>query len=589
MTLVAGIFSRSARLEIPDETCNTLSRVISRDLNDSPSVFRDKRLFVVKADIGAFGEPAWVTGPDGSVTAVTGEPLLESVSGAHNRALETALLHQSHSESRWNALASARGVFTAMSYYPSPARIAIATDRLGLRPMFVWLGDEHIAFASQLRILESVDIVPKEMDVRGVAELSAIGFPLADRTPYTNIFLLKAGEVLFATDDRISRSRYWRWDQIEPSQADVASLAVLANERFKSAVALRLRGDRTTASYLSGGLDSRAVVTALRKAGANLHTFNFSLSGTLDEVIGGEFARRIGTTHHQGITVSEEPEWSAMMSAKWSEVWRSLDSKPERPGLVWSGDGGSVSLGYVYMTQELVALLRSGNPEAAIALFLRRQGSNVPYRFLRAPVAQQLRRVLQRGIEEELADIESEDRGRAFHLFLMMNDQRRHLATHFSTIDLHRLEFQLPFFDSAFLETVLSVPIDLSLGHGFYMRWLEHFGEDVTSVPWQAYSGHVPCPLPMPATGAYQWGSRHRDRIRAARKRQWLGRARTVLAAEDFPHALMNRRYLRIASLMYALGLRDYRGVMRTAHHFHNYWSASAGRYRLPDAARISV
>lgn len=93
----------------------------------------------------------------------------------------------------------------------------------------------------------------------------------------------------------------------------------------------------------------------------------------------------------------------------------------------------------------------------------------------------------------------------------------------------------------------------------------------------------------MPPAGVYQWGSRHREQIRDARKRLLLKRARSVLTARDFPHALLNRRFLGIAAMMYALGLRDYRGVMRAAHHFQNYWSASAGRYRLPDSASLSA
>ena len=585
MTLVAGIFCRTTRPQILEGACHTLLSSISRMPDERVTVFRDDRVCIAKVDIGAFGELAWFQGSDGSVTGVTGEPLYGTDAGIGNRARDTEILHQGLGDAAWHELAVTRGAFTAVSYHLRPVRIAIATDRLGLRPMYVWVGDEFVVFTSQLRVLESLEIVPKEMDVRGVAELSALGYPLGDRTPYSGIFLLKAAEVLSATDAGISRHRYWRWDSLEPARADDATLAATAFERFESAVVRRIRKDSTTAAYLSGGLDSRSVVAALRRAAVNVHTFNFSLSGTLDEVIGEEFARRIGTTHHRGSKVSAEPQWSAMMSESWGDVRRRLNQLPEHPNLVWSGDGGSVSLGYVYMSEELVALLRSGDRGAAIEMFLRRQGSNVPLRFLRSSVARELRGVLQRGIEEELAGIDSADPGRAFHLFLMLNDQRRHLATHFDNIDLHRLEFQLPFFDGAFLETVLSVPIDSCIGHKFYMRWLERFGPDVTAVPWQAYSGHVPCSLPLPPEAGYQWGVRHRKRIGAARKKEMLEKARSVLTAPDFPDALLNRPYLRIASVMYALGLRDYRGVMRAAHHFYRYWNASSGRYRLPDAS----
>ncbi|MGI9076814.1 MAG: hypothetical protein ACR2G6_05700, partial [Gemmatimonadaceae bacterium] len=154
MTLVAGIFSRTARLRIPDEACNTLSRVISRMPDERVAVFRDDRVCIVKVDVKAFGEAAWFAGTDGSVTGVTGEPLIGPDPGVRNRAREAEILHQSLGKARWHELAMTRGVFSAASYHPEPARLAIATDRLGLRPMYVWIGNEFVAFSGQLRVLE---------------------------------------------------------------------------------------------------------------------------------------------------------------------------------------------------------------------------------------------------------------------------------------------------------------------------------------------------------------------------------------------------------------------------------------------------
>ena len=62
-------------------------------------------------------------------------------------------------------------------------------------------------------------------------------------------------------------------------------------------------------------------------------------------------------------------------------------------------------------------------------------------------------RVVEAEIEE--AGVRTE---RGYHLYLMNNDQRRHLHHHFENIDRYRAEFMMPFYDAEFVKLMLSVP-----------------------------------------------------------------------------------------------------------------------------------
>jgi hypothetical protein len=186
-------------------------------------------------------------------------------------------------------------------------------------------------------------------------------------------------------------------------------------------------------------------------------------------------------------------------------------------------------------------------------------------------------------LQEELDALHCADAGRCLHLVLMQNDQRRHLAAHFEGIDLSRLEYQLPFFDSDFVESVLRVPLDFCLGHRLYMQWLRYFPEVVLSVPWQAYPGHEPCPLPIASGVAYQWAEDVSRMRRAAERRALLGQAAQMLRASNFPKPLLRRQYLRFATLLYRLRIRDVGYVIRAAHRYAEYWSKCDGRYVLPE------
>ncbi len=226
--------------------------------------------------------------------------------------------------------------------------------------------------------------------------------------------------------------------------------------------------------------------------------------------------------------------------------------------------------------------MRVGRVDEAIETYLRQESVSVICRLLKSDLGNLLEEQFRQGIREELAELHSADAGRNFYLFIMLNDQRRKLSGHFENLDLHRLELQLPFFDSEFLAFVISLPIERCLGHKFYSKWLGQFSTAAASVPWQTYPGHEPCPIPIPQGLAYQWDGAHQVSQFVAIKPNLLRQAREMIRARDFPSAILNRSYLRLTSLIYQLGLRDYSYVIDVARKYHKYWRVCGGRYATP-------
>jgi len=161
----------------------------------------------------------------------------------------------------------------------------------------------------------------------------------------------------------------------------------------------------------------------------------------------------------------------------------------------------------------------------------------------------------------------------------MHNDQRRKLISHFENIDLHRLEFQLPFFDGRFLESVIATPLDLCLRHKFYVKWLSRFIPEVTAVPWQAYPGHEPCPLETPVGLAYQWNERYQANENAPKKRWAMRQAFELLGSVDFPSRILSKRNLRLAALIHLTGWRDYQYAIEAAQTYHIYAKKCGGEF----------
>jgi asparagine synthase (glutamine-hydrolysing) len=592
MTLIAGIVSRKHH-PVPQSACDSLRQLISRNPTDERSVFRDERSCLLKVDIGAYGEPAWKRDEDGALTLVAGEPLLslETERAWQSREEDTALIHDGCVRAHLDVLKRAQGVFCAAHYQPATGALTLIADKLCLRPLYFWMDEKFVVFSSALRSLEGLSEIPKRMDVRAVMEMAGLGYPLGTRTPYENIFLLKAGEVVEVKGEQISRQYYWRWDSVESSTEPEEKLLRGLYDRFETAVARRSRKDTTTVAYLSGGLDSRCVVAALHFLNVRAHTFNFARPRTQDQIFGQDFARQVDAIHEEVPKEAGDhvPDYSSLMAQVWNASRHRAKHPAERPHLVWSGEGGSVALGHVHLDEQIVDLVRAGQPDAAIEVYMEREYVYVSPKIFRPEVFARLAGVLRKGIREELADLHSQDPARDFYLYLLLNDQRRKLARHFENIDLHRLEFQLPFFDSAFLAAIISVPLDLCLRHKLYVKWLDCFHPSVKSVPWQSYPGHEPCPLPVPQGLAYQWAEEYQAMERATQKQRLVKQATALLRAKDFPDRILNKRNLRLATWIHSTGWRDYEHIIEAACIFHTYWTKCEGRFALPAVETIAA
>lgn len=582
MTILAGVIGRNPSVSVPDSVCESLRRTVSRDPADQPIEFRTTQCFFIKADIGAFGQPAHRQSPEASFAMLAGEPLLVCDGPrSDERDAHLAYMHDAWDRGDFSQLRHASGTFCAAYFDPRGGTARLFADRLGLRTLYYAVTERFVYFSSALRILEALDDVPKAMDVVALAEITGFGYPFGGGTPYAGIKMMLPCEIIAVGQGGIQSSRYFRWDAIEPTQPSGEDALKEARRLFQRAIRRRLRGDRTTFAYLSGGLDSRCTVAALLAEGARVYTFNFSPPRTQDQVFALQYAEKSGAIHHE-TPAGANPNWSGIMADAWRASPRRAEQMAERPNVVWTGEGGSVGLGHVYITPEIVEALRAGDTPSAIEYFLQQQKKSLLSKILAPEVASQLQGHLQKRLSRELKDIHYSDPVRAFYIFLNLNGPRRHLVNHFETIDQHRLEYQVPFYDSELLEYLTSLPVDPCLFHRLYVDWLSLFDSAVRDVPWQAYPGHVPSIAPVPDDLPDQWGGGAASGYRSDSDRELFELAGAMLPAPDFPVKVLNRWYLRLMLWASKLGVRDYGYALKAGLTYYRYARNCGGRCELP-------
>ncbi|HED38209.1 MAG TPA: hypothetical protein ENI76_08190 [Ignavibacteria bacterium] len=546
-----------------DDSCKEmLISTIASDTNQHITFeYSDDNVFVISYDAGAFKCPAVIEDDIGFTLAV-GDPIIRS-SANKNRLDDTQNIHESFRLGNSESLHKARGVFAGVHYNRNDKFLRIFSDKLGVRPVFYYLDQNILLFSSVFLYFERLSFLSLTEDIEGLAEDVAF-ISLADRTPYNNIKRILPAELLEVKNGQFSRRCYWDWGRLSGKSyiSSISEPVQSAYNAFDEAVSLRLGDEKNAIAFLSGGLDSRCITALVKRKVGGLNTFNFATEQSQDGVLAQLYAEKLHSNHYE--TKEKKRSFSNLSQSiadASKHVFESSVNSPKYPHLVWSGDGGSVSAGFVYLNKEIILLLNENKVEEAVECFLSSNNIGLPFRFFSAAYKDSMKSLLKNNICKELAALKNVETDRKLYLFLMFNDQRRHLHLHFETIGKHKTEFLLPFFDANFLRIMFSISMEDGLYHGFYMKWFEKFPVFASETPWQTYPKHEQCPLKMPENLSYQWDD-GKQLIDESTRGVEVDKLIMMVIRKPKMSQYVNRFKVVTALLLFRLNIRDYSFLM---------------------------
>jgi asparagine synthase (glutamine-hydrolysing) len=215
-----------------------------------------------------------------------------------------AIVH-AYEESGLECVRELNGIFAFALWDDRRRRLVAARDEFGVKPLYWWSDGRRVAVASEIRALLETGLVQPEVDHTALDHYLACRFVPAPRTLFANIHKLPAASTLVVEEGRPPRVENWREAPDEPYR-DLSddTLAELLAERFSDAVERQMMSDVPYGAFLSGGVDSAAVVAAIA-ARSNRPPTTFTIGfpghgGLLDErAPAAESARLIGTDHHE--------------------------------------------------------------------------------------------------------------------------------------------------------------------------------------------------------------------------------------------------------------------------------------------------
>jgi asparagine synthase (glutamine-hydrolysing) len=222
-----------------------------------------------------------------------------------------AILH-AYEEHGLDCVHHLNGIFAFVIWDERRRRLVAARDEFGVKPLY-WCSDgRRTGVASEIRALIQADLATPELDATALDHYLACRFVPAPRTLFRGVSKLPAASTLVIEDGGAPRVETWRAAPAEPYE-NVSSddLAGQLAERFADAVERQMMSDAPYGAFLSGGVDSAAVVAAMaRRSGTAPSTFTIGFpghAGLLDERgPAADSARLIGADHHATAMVESD-------------------------------------------------------------------------------------------------------------------------------------------------------------------------------------------------------------------------------------------------------------------------------------------
>lgn len=218
---------------------------------------------------------------------------------------------------RWgrDSLPRLRGMFAFAAWDSWNQTLLLARDTFGIKPLyFHWTNSGDLLFASELNALLASGRVPAQIDPQGVSDYLAWLSVPAPRTIYRDVLSLRPGECAEWREGSLTCFNFDSPVQLRSPGTDLTIAGTRSDfitglrSQLEDTVRAHVVADVPVGAFLSGGLDSTALVALMtRLGGSRLKTFSigFEDAGYSEAEAAAGNARYLGTDHHASVLTGE--------------------------------------------------------------------------------------------------------------------------------------------------------------------------------------------------------------------------------------------------------------------------------------------
>jgi asparagine synthase (glutamine-hydrolysing) len=253
-----------------------------------------------------------------------------------------------------------RGMFAIALWDKAQDRLVLVRDRLGKKPLYYWDAGRRLTFGSELKALLVDAALPREADPVAISHYLTYQYVPAPWSAVARVKKLPPGHMLVKTSGSTTVTAYWRLEYAaagQPCDRTDDELVEELRERLLDSVRVRMVGERPLGAFLSGGLDSSAVVGAMSQIGTqDIKTFSIGFDEESHNELphAARVAQRYETEHHERVVRPDALKVIPQLAASFDEPyadssaipsWYLAEMASQHVVVALNGDGGDEALG----------------------------------------------------------------------------------------------------------------------------------------------------------------------------------------------------------------------------------------------------
>jgi asparagine synthase (glutamine-hydrolysing) len=197
-----------------------------------------------------------------------------------------------------------RGMFAFAIWDNRKKTLLIGRDRLGIKPLYYSLHRGDLYFGSELKCLLTIPGFDRSINMQAVSEYFSFKYVPSPMTIYQHIQELPPAHVGVWRDGRLEIKRYWQLSPNPDNQKSLEYFREGLRHHLKEAIDLHLISEVPLGAFLSGGIDSSAIVALMAQGGRNRpKTFTVGFEegqlGVDERPFARTIAQTFGTDHSE--------------------------------------------------------------------------------------------------------------------------------------------------------------------------------------------------------------------------------------------------------------------------------------------------
>lgn len=183
---------------------------------------------------------------------------------------DTEIIVHAYEEYGLDCVKLFNGIFAFSLWDENAQRLLVARDRIGTKPLYYHNSRRGLIFGSEIKALLTMPEVSRRLNLEAAAQFFRLGFVPAPHTLFQGVEKLPAGWRLVGEQGQVRTERYWDFEFEEsPDPKDFEASCRELRDTLREAVVGQMVSDVPLGAFLSGGVDSTAIVAFMQQSSSH--------------------------------------------------------------------------------------------------------------------------------------------------------------------------------------------------------------------------------------------------------------------------------------------------------------------------------